>query len=382
MNIDYFYSSKKNLFVKKNIDFIGYKFFNRNRQKLLLDIKKIKSISIVNLGHIGDMILMLPMLDSLRKGFDGKIFLIVNPYVYDLVKNFKMVDEIIVIKHPKVSRGSGTSWVKAIKDFSGLKVDLVFNADMLFYSIPLCYLIKSNFFIGYNAGGFGFLFDMVLEYPYDYHITERFFRFLDFLKIPRQKIEKLDYYLNININETYEKLNEKYNINRNKFVVIAIGAGAQSKDWDDENYFELTKMLSKLNFNIVLLGKVDYFREDKYKKNFEYNSKVLNLINKTNIIEAISFISNCVFFVGLDSGLTHIAGISGVKTFGIYSGMTGIGVWDPISLNNNVKVIRVDVPCNNKGRGCGKVVCRNNICMKNISSDLVYNFIINNLNKF
>jgi len=381
MKINYFYSSKINLFIKYLTDLVGYYCFNRNKSNLIIDFKRIKSIAIVNLGHIGDMILMLPMLDSLRRGFDGKITLIINPYVYELVEHFNMIDDIIVVDHPKVSRKNKSSWFNTVLTFNRLKFDLVFNADMLFYSIPLCYLIKCKYFIGYNAGGFGFLFDKVLEYPYGQHITERYFRFIDYLNLVRIKPKKLDCYLKVNLSSYFLGFKKHYNID-GKFAVIAIGTGAQSKDWDDKNYIELLeKILFDLKIKVVLLGKINFNREMYYKNSLKYfkDSCIVNLINKTSIIEAISLIYFSNFFIGLDSGLTHVAGMCGVKTFGIYSGMTGVGVWDPISLNNNVNIIKVEVPCNNDGNGCGKTVCKNNICMKNIKPEMVYDFIIKNI---
>jgi len=371
--IIYIHSSLLSLKVKKLIDFFGYSLYNRNKNKddIKINLDEINSIVIVNLGHIGDILLMLPMLDALRENYKGKIILVVNSYVYPLAKIIKMVDHVVSVPHPKFSRSNETSWYKTFKIFRSLKSDVMFVADVYFYSIPFAYLSQKKYFIGFNPSGFGFLFDVVLDYPFGKHITEKYYKFLDFLNIKKPKVKNLREYLN----------NIKSNMNETNHIVIAIGTGAQSKNWDDEYFIELINLLKEdkrisNNRKIVLLGKLELKNYTKYEI-FEKDTKIINLINRTTINEAISIIQDASIFIGLDSGLTHASAMLGVKTIAVFSGTTGIGIWDPIDLNNNVEIIRImNLPCNNNGSGCGKNYCKSKDCMRLITPEIVYKKIL------
>jgi heptosyltransferase-2 len=370
--IKYLHSSPLGLMVKKLVDHLGYYFFNRNKdkEKFIIRLNEIRSIAIVNLGHIGDILLMLPMLDALRENYNGKIILLVNPYVFELAKKIKMVDEVYCVPHPRFSRTNNGSWFETFKVFRSLKTDIVFVADVYFFSIPFAYISRKKYFIGYNPVGFGFLFDLVLDYPYNMHITEKYYRFLDLLDIKRPKLKILTEYL-------YDVTNP---LNDKDYIVIAVGTGAQAKDWDDENFIELINLIlydEKIikNKKIVLLGKMEEERYRRYKI-YHNDQKVIDLINRTTITEAIGIIKDSTLFVGLDSGLTHASAMLGIKTIALYSGTTGIGVWDPLNFSNNVDLIRVDnLFCNNNGHGCGKRYCKTRICMNLITPLMVYNKI-------
>ncbi|MGC8650970.1 MAG: glycosyltransferase family 9 protein [Hydrogenobaculum sp.] len=355
--IKYESKNKRSIKIKSIIDFIGYNFFNRNKN-IKINLKDINSITIVNMGHIGDIALMLPMIDGLRQYFKGEINLLVNSYTYEFAKSIKLLDYVYEVPHPSFSRGENISWYEAFKVFKSIKTDIVFDARSYFHSIPLSYLIDKKYLIGFDVFGFGFLLDVVLSYDYKAHITEKYFKFLEYLDIPRPTIKNLEHYINLE-GKKYKDLKD--------YVAIGIGTGAQPKDWPDDYYIKLIEyILSKYGKNIVLLGKTSEERASKYNLDIE---RVDNLINKTSIMEAIDIIKNADTFIGLDSGLTHISAMLGIKTIAMYSGITRVGNWEPLNLNNNVRVIRKEVPCNYNGDGCTKTFCEDNICMKFIKPE-------------
>ncbi|PMP91369.1 MAG: hypothetical protein C0170_05005 [Hydrogenobaculum sp.] len=298
------------------------------------------------------------MIDGLRQYFKGEVKLLVNSYTYEFAKSIKLLDHVYEVPHPSFSRGKNISWYEAFKVFKSIKTDIVFDARSYFHSIPLSYLIDKKCLIGFDVFGFGFLLDVALNYDYKAHMTEKYFKFLEYLDIPRPTIKSLEHYINLE-GKKYKDLKD--------YVAIGIGTGVQSKDWPDEHYIRLIEyILSKYNKNIVLLGKTSEERASKYNLDIK---RVYNLINKTSIMEAIDIIKNADTFIGLDSGLTHISAMLGIKTIAMYSGITRVGNWEPLNLNNNVRVIRKEVSCNYNGDGCFKSFCEDNICMKFIKPE-------------
>ncbi len=361
--IKYDSKNKRSIKIKSIIDFIGYSFFNRNKN-IKINLKDVNSVTIVNMGHIGDIALMLPMIDGLKQHFKGEINLAINPYTYEFSKSIKLINHIYKIPHPSFSRDRSSSWYETLKAFKSIKTDIVFDARSYFFSIPFSYLIEKKYLVGFDVSGLGFLLDVVLDYDYKAHITEKYFKFLEYLDIPKPFIKGLEHYINL------EDLKHK---GLKDYVVVAIGTGAQAKEWPDEYYIKLIKDISaKYGNNIVLLGKTSEERASKYNL---YMKNVFNLINQTSIMDAIGIIKNANAFIGLDSGLTHISAMLGVKTIAIYSGTTRVGNWEPINLNNNVRVIRKEVPCNYNGDGCFKSFCEDNIFMKFIKPENVLSIL-------
>ncbi|MGC8706221.1 MAG: glycosyltransferase family 9 protein [Desulfurella sp.] len=346
--------------MKKLIDSVGYNFFNKNKN-LELSVDSIYSICIVQPGHIGDLLLSIPMIDQLRKNFDGHMSLAVTSYTYELAKNLNNIDEIILIEHFRPNylyNSKKFNIIKPIKTFKNIKSDVIFELrGDINIIIPLFLFSKYRFLVGFDVGGGGFLLDKVLPYPHHKHISETFYSFLEGFGVEKPKLKILDQYLSKSLENT---------LNIQNYVTIAIGTGHKSKEWDDNNFIKLIDFLKNENKKIVLLGKIEENRLKKYD-NLAHDN-VINLLNKTTIIEAISIIKYSDAFVGLDAGLTHAAAMLGVKTVAIYSAVNELNVWQPFNEFSKVEVVRSKLSCEN----CGLSNCNNNICMRMIKPEVVY----------
>jgi heptosyltransferase-2 len=357
--------------AKRIIDTFGYRFFNNNKDDIFIDLKQISSICIVQMGHIGDFLLCTPMICEIRKNFSGKLKLAINKNTIELANNLSDIDEIIVLNHPRsiYSREANNSIFSSVKSFLKIDADIVFEVRGDINIIPFISLFsKYKYLIGFDVGGCGFLLDKVLEYPHGEHITETYNKFLDFFNINIPGVRKLD---------SYYKLNITNPINNNKYIVISVGnTGASSKDWKRENFLKLIDMLLNGGYLIVLIGKVTKDESEIYNqiqfKNF------LNLTNETTLMELFSILKDAELFIGLDSGPTHAAAMLGVKTLVLYSGMVDLKVFRPVNLCNNVSIIKINVPCEK----CYKINCENNICMKLISPEMVFNKSLELIGKF
>lgn len=110
------------------------------------------------------------------------------------------------------------------------------------------------------------------------------------------------------------------------YWVIHGKSNAGLRDWTDENWQNLlTKIIDTWNVKIVEIGHVNPL-------NFTHEN-FNSLVGKTSLSEMMKIVKNASFFIGLDSGPTHIANVfmvpglilngefSNFKTYLSYSGM-------------------------------------------------------------
>ena len=106
---------------------------------------------------------------------------------------------------------------------------------------------------------------------------------------------------------------------------IAIGASANwpAKIWPSKNFVKLIHMfLKKKQFgkkkSIVFFGSSKDLKNIKKITKHLKKFKVKNFCGKLNLIEVAAHLKKCKIFIGNDSGLMHIASVSGIPTLGLF----------------------------------------------------------------
>ena len=106
---------------------------------------------------------------------------------------------------------------------------------------------------------------------------------------------------------------------------IAIGASANwpAKIWPSKNFVKLIHMfLKEKQFgkkkSIVFFGSSKDLKNIKKITKHLKKFKVKNLCGKLNLIEVAAHLKKCKIFIGNDSGLMHIASVSGIPTLGLF----------------------------------------------------------------
>jgi ADP-heptose:LPS heptosyltransferase len=111
--------------------------------------------------------------------------------------------------------------------------------------------------------------------------------------------------------QSVEKLLKRLNLTRGKYAVLGIGARYKKKEYP--HFRELAKILSR-RLKVVLIGdKRDYERSKGWEG-------VLNLCGKLSLSESLEVLKGAKFFVGNDSGATHMARAVGTPVAVIYGG--------------------------------------------------------------
>ncbi|WP_454802305.1 glycosyltransferase family 9 protein [Mucilaginibacter phyllosphaerae] len=319
----------------------------------------IKTIAITQLAHIGDLILMLPALKKIKMLGNYHINLVVSSQNYLIASKLTFIDSVSVVDAPYFARGKKVSYFKFISQLRKIKADLVFDCrGDLRNNIFIKLFTKKKIFAGYNVGGGDAVLDVVLPYGHNKHITGLLDPLFDFLSLPEVDLSSCWSPNNI----PYEEI--KGHVFPDEFIVVHLGAGAKSRQWGVKNFTETIKAVSDF-IPVYVLG----INADASEEEIEELASIPNVtvcIGKYSILQSMYILKHCSLFLGLDSGFSHIAAMFKKKVIVLFSGAANQDVWKPFNFyNNQVTVVKRPVPCDFI-TGCGKLVCADNICMKEI----------------
>lgn len=187
--------------------------------------------------------------------------------------------------------------------------------------------------------------------------------------------------LNFNLNYTSQKTS--FNLPKEYIVIQASSANnkAPYKNWDIEKWLELFKYLQIKSHNttVVLLGDNTELHLNT-KINRANHPNVVSLIGKTTLNETMEIIYQSKFYIGLDSGLMHIAVALNKPTFTIW-GASNPTLYGYEWLGVKHKIVSLNLacaPCSswlnaNTSRVSNPIACPDFKCIKNISVEQVLN---------
>lgn len=182
--------------------------------------------------------------------------------------------------------------------------------------------------------------------------------------------------LNFNLNYKPQQ-NNPFKLPSNYIVVQASSANnkAPFKNWPFENWLLLFKHLS--DTTIVLLGDATetHLSNTINAKDFP---NVISLIGKTNLNEVMEVIYHSKYYIGLDSGLMHIAVALNKPTFTIW-GASNPKLYGYDWIGAEHKIVSLNLSCTpcsswlnaNTSRVLNPAQCPDFKCIKDISVEMV-----------
>lgn len=340
---------------------------------------KISRILIIKLSSIGDVTLITPCIRTLKLHYpDANIDMIVEEESYDIVKYNPYLDRILIFRRTELEKKilKFFCWQKIFYEIFGLikqlrkyHYDLAFDFQGLLRSVVFLYLAKAKYKIG--KGRWLFLSKNIITNPLN--AVEGYLNILKTIGI-----EATDKKLEIFVSQEDKNFTQKFffenKIDENDLIVIFnLATRWQSKIWPLQNFIELGQMIINEFFaKIILTGsKKELSISEEFKK--QVGEKVYIATGKTNLRELCYLIKKSKIFITSDTGPMHIASATNTKVIALF-GPTDPRRTGPIG--NNI-VITKNLNCS----PCFKRKCKNNICMKSITSNEVIKIIRKILNK-
>jgi heptosyltransferase-1 len=349
-------------------------------EKRLIDIDPPRSILLVKLSAIGDVVHTLPLLEVLRKTFpEARIDWLVEEEASPIIEGHKDLDHVIV-SHRK-------SWQKRlfsqkgrigvvsdvrhfVQDLRSQEYDLVIDLHGLFKSGLLTGLARGRKKIGFTGGKEGnILFLTDRPYPFDYnrHALDRYLQAAEYLgcsinswkgDIPLQAEDK---------GRIDRLLGDRFSPDATLIAVNPMARWA-TKLWDVECFIRLARMLKEELSCTVLFtgGPSDQPVIERIVG--QLNPPPLNLAGGTTLKELAYLYTRCRLVVTTDTGPMHIAAAMGVPVVALF-GPTA--PWRTGPHGKGHKVIRKELECS----PCFKKKCSHVTCMKGITVEEVFNAV-------
>ena len=332
-----------------------------------MDVQK---ICVIHLNQIGDLVFSLPLLKALRDNFPAsKIHSILRPYLQELLDHSPFVDELI-------PRQSGVQEAlkllgKIRQTHYDLLVTLSNSPGGLFLATWSGARIK--------AGFRRFPWHLGLDIQAEVEGHHSWYNNLKLLRGLNLEVKKRDYVglLTLPTPEPSEKLaGSTVTRPRGKYVVVAAGTSVRRsvKAWEEGKFGELIlRLKEQYGLEPVLVGsKGDRAVNDRIIETIRALdphltlNPILNLTGKIGLKDLCSVMKEASLFVGVDSGIMHLASALDIPVVGIF------GPTDPFyvgPLNEKSVVVREEgidcMPCYLKG-------CEERKCLKRLDVTKVF----------
>lgn len=350
-------------------------------------------ILVINLMHLGDLMLVTPALTTLKKNFpNAHLTLLADKKLGDLVQLNENLDECILIDKKGVDDHFLT-FVKFIFKIRAKKFDLVINLHRNERASALAAFSGAKKIVGYSKPVFSIFFDKTLPNPSIARHIKRGFK-TEYLPGTQHQVhshfdvlreacgvEKIfDNGLEMRISPETEREAEKIfreNFGDIKVIAFNIGASWLTKRWLDYYFAECADMLIERGYGIAFLGgtmDIEIVASCVEKMRHKNSARLKIFTGKFSLAILAGFLDNCVLFLTTDSGPMHIGvarNIPIVTMFGA-SPVPGFYPYDAKDI-----LIKSPEPCH----PCGKHTCPragedNLACMKKIPVNVVMRYVL------
>lgn len=338
-----------------------------------------QNLLIVRTDRIGDLVLTLPLAGIVKKHFPGaSVSFLVRDYTRDIAASNFRLERVIVLKE-KNRKASIWQNVKELRKYRFDSCIVVYPT----FRIALIMLlagIKKRIGTGYRW--YSFLFSHKTfehrknaerhELEYNVNLLKHFgineplsLGNAPFdIKVEPENGQKIEQLLSQN------GVNLQYPL-----IIIHPGSGGSAVDWPVSRFKELIeRLVRELNCTILITGSEE---EKGICGQLAMDSRVLNLAGAFKIKELLALIERADLMIANSTGPIHLAAALNKNVIGFYPKIRACSPerWGPYT--DKRMIFSPEINCTN----CTREQCEKLNCMAGITSDKVFEYIKNVLNK-
>lgn len=373
--------------LKKIDKFLSFFLPNRTQKDRYAANVDDKEIIIIAFFLIGDTIMFLPALHTIRKNYPhSRITLVCTKVVQILLHQQGIIDEFIIVDCPWIAPFN-KSKINIVRFFSKIykinkkKYDICIDFRGDWRNIFYMNFIKSARKISYSSsGGEYMLTDPIIPNSNIVHYTEEGLYLLHQLGM---KIEDDCKFPKLYLSDSDKKMIESFKANElleSKLIVglhPGVSASADARKWDEEKFTNLIKGIHKSDKNIAFV----VFEGPNERETVEYIRRELGdeiqvVFIKESLQRYITLLNACDIIICNDSGAGHLASAFGTPTIVIF------GKADPNAvrpLRDSTYIISYELEC----KPCNQHICPlgTNECIKSITTEEVLSVALEILKK-
>lgn len=329
------------------------------------------SILVINLMHVGDLLLVTPVLRTLRTNYpQAKVTLLADKKLEDLVKYNQNIDELITIDK-KGYHNTLPHYLAFIKEIRQRKFDLVVNLHANERASAIAAFSGADRIIGYSSWGFGVFFDFVMKNrkKIKHQVHSHFDVLKEGIGISRIDDRGIEMWLDDEAEQAADKLwQTQFPDPSIRVIGLNIGASWPTKRWPKEYFSELADRLIDEGYGIAYFGgtmDLTLVEQTVSLMKHKDHRNVAVFTGKLTLLELAAMLKKCTAFVTNDSGPMHVAVAMNVPLVSMFGASPVIG-FSPY--NETSVVLKSPVDCH----PCYSHECNIGLkCMREIPVDLV-----------
>lgn len=163
-----------------------------------------------------------------------------------------------------------------------------------------------------------------------------------------------------------------------QLVVLNPAGFVETRNWKVENYVQFARLwLARFPDTIFLILGIARIEEKAVVFKDALGDRLINLVSKTTPLEAFAVLQHTSFVLSEDSGLMHMAWVSGIPTMALFGSTKSMGP-KPLG-KHSFSLDSSDLPCGN----CMQSVCQfgDVHCLTRYTPEMVFNHAIDLLKK-
>jgi len=327
-----------------------------------------KRVLIIRCGALGDLVYATSVIDALKREFgeETTIDFVSTPGTAGIFKADPRVNHIYPLKHKKIPIFLSSQKKEIIAASKESPYDILINFEFGKQFKSLLYAIEAKQKIGAQLEEINF----PKELKHAVEITKYMFKSIVSQKVFQQSFPHL-------IGTPEEEVKKLYNLPK-KYLIISPSNSHQKRNilnyraWENEYWKELIAKLNQ-DISVVIIGNKG--EDEFFTKLKPYPNGVVDLVGKTSLPDLIAVIEGASGLVATDTGTAHIASAVNTEVFALI-GPTPAEVTGPYKTEyNKVHIISANLKCSPCYKTEVMKKCKDNICMKQISVNQVYNTI-------
>ncbi len=339
-----------------------------------------KKILVINLMHIGDLLLVTPVLRTLRANYpDAHISLLADAKLQDLVKYNKNIDELITIDK-KGYHNTFMNYLSFVRQIRDRHFDLVINLHSNERASFIAAFSGAGKIVGYATFGLKWLFDQTIENrkAIKHQVHAHFDVLRETLGITKIDDRGIEMWLDDQAEQTAEKIwTESFRqANTDKLLKVVglnVGASWPTKRWRHEYFAQLADRFLDDGYGIAFFGgpmDIDMVQLTISLMKNKNHPLLKVFTGSMTLLELAALLKKCTALVTNDSGPMHVAVAMHVPLVSMFGPSPVPGFYP---YNDTSVVIRTSLDCH----PCGKHKCpTQHECMWEIDVDTVYQHTI------
>jgi ADP-heptose:LPS heptosyltransferase len=336
----------------------------------------VKSILVSQCGHLGDLIMTLPMLRWVRVFRpQTRIGLIVGSWATPMLAGISdLYDTCYFADHFMLDRSGKPlmervvrhrqSWKRTIAEVRTHNFDAAIDCyAFLQNNIPLLHACNIPIRVGFTSGGFGPLLTHKVRWEH---------RSRSLIDYPRDLLRALfnDVSLDRPLRAYYPAPIRPNRHHGQAYVVVQTGTGNPIKEWPDEHWIELARMLRTAGLQVVLAG-AGARERDRTARLEATVPGLVNLCDRLSWDEFVALVAEANHVVCLDSSTSHLAAAFCIPSTVIMSGTSDQGQFGPA--NDEARILTFSTPCAPcfRSNGCEHMACVRNVGVAEVAETVL-----------